>query len=317
MTLQKTALASTREVYGKTLVELGRENPDVVVLGGDLNVSTFTTLFAKEFPDRFFDFGAAEQNILSVAAGLASSGKVPFCSTFAVFGTGRAFDQIRVGIAQPRLNVKLVCTHAGLLTGEDGISAQAIEDLALMLSLPTMTVLAPADGPETVQAVRAAAAFRGPVYVRLYRPATPVVHAGPCRFQIGVAEELHPGGGVTIVACGSMVAAALEAAELLKGDGVSCRVLNLHTLRPADEAAIEQAARETGALVTAEEHYIHGGLGSVVAGIVARTCPVPVEFVGVTRYAESGKPAELLEKYGLTAKHVAAAARRALGRKRG
>jgi transketolase len=312
-----TATASTREVYGHALVDLGRENRDVVVLGGDLNVSTFTTLFAKEFPDRFFDFGPAEQHILSTAAGLASSGKVPFCSTFAVFGTGRAFDQIRVGIAQPRLNVKLVCTHAGLLTGEDGVSAQSIEDMALMCSLPTMTVIAPSDGPETAQAVRAAAVAPGPVYIRLYRPATPVIHSDDYIFRIGVAETERQGDDVTVVACGSMVPTALDAAELLASAGVSCRVINLHTLRPTDEETIERAARETGALVTAEEHFIHGGLGSIVAGVVARTYPVPVEFVGVTRYAESGKSAELLEKYGLTAAHVAEAARRALARKRG
>ena len=313
----QVATVSTRETFGKTLVDLGRENPDIVVLGGDLNVSTFTSLFAAEFPDRFFDLGAAEQNILSIAAGLASAGKIPFCSTFAVFGTGRAFDQIRLGIAQPRLNVKLVCTHAGLITGEDGISAQSIEDLALMCSLPTMTVLAPADGPETVQAVRTAAAIKGPVYIRLYRPATPVVHPNGCNFQLGVAETLRDGGDLTIIACGSMVAGALEAADLLASQGISSRVLNLHTLHPADEKAIEKAARETGALVTAEEHYIHGGLGSVVAGAVARSHPVPVEFVGVTRYAESGKSGELLEKYGLTPAHIAQAAQRALARKAG
>ena len=309
--------ASTREAFGHTLLELGRENPDIVVLGGDLNVSTFTTLFAREFPDRFFDFGPSEQNILSAAAGLASSGKIPFCATFAVFGTGRAFDQIRVGVAQPRLNVKLVCTHAGLLTGEDGVSAQSIEDVALMLSLPTMTVITPCDAPEAAQAVRAAVSIPGPVYIRLYRPATPVVHADDYAIRVGVAETLRSGDDVTIVACGSMVPAALEAAELLAAEGTSCRVLNMHTLRPADEAAIEAAARETGALVTAEDHFVHGGLGSVVAGVVARTWPVPMEFVGVTRYAESGTSAELLEKYGLTAAHVAQAARKALARKTG
>ena len=309
--------ASTREAYGAALVELGRENPDIVVLGGDLNVSTFTTPFAKEFPDRFFDFGAAEQNILSVAAGLASAGKVPFCSTFAVFGTGRAFDQMRVGVAQPSMNVKLVCTHAGLITGEDGVSAQAIEDVALMLSLPTVTVLTPSDGPETVAAVRAAAEIDGPVYVRLYRPALPVLHSNGYEFRLGEAETLREGGDVTLVACGSMVATTLEAAESLAADGLSARVLNMHTLRPFDEEAVARAARETGALVTAEEHYVHGGLASLVAGVVAGTHPVPVEVVGVRQYAESGASAELVEKYGLSASHVAAAARKALARKRG
>lgn len=307
--------ASTRETFGNTLVELGRENPNIVVLGGDLNVSTFAHLFAKEFPDRFFDFGPAEQNILSVAAGLAASGKIPFCSTFAVFGTGRAFDQIRVGIAHSNLNVKLVCTHAGLLTGEDGVSAQGIEDLALMCSLPTMNVVAPADGPETALAVRTAADTPGPFYIRLYRPATPVVHSEPYKFKIGEAELLSEGSDLTIIACGSMVSTAVEASSILQEKGISARVLNMHTLKPTDSKAIEKAARETGAIVTAEEHYIHGGLGSVVAGVAAQTFPVPIEFVGVTQYAESGKPAELLEKYGLTSQDIVASSIRALGRK--
>ena len=311
-------MASTREAYGKTLVALGHENPDIVVLGADLNRSTFTYLFAREFPERFFDFGAAEQNMLGAAAGLAASGKVPFCSTFAVFGTGRAFDQIRVGVAQPHLNVKLVCTHAGLLTGEDGMSAQAIEDVALMCSLPGMTVITPADAVETAQAVRAAAAYRGPVYLRLYRPATPVVHpSGECRFAIGRAEELRAGGDVTLIACGTMVAAALEAAETLAQDGIACRVVNMATVKPLDEEAVVRAARETRAIVTAEEHYVHGGLASAVGQVLGRRHPVPLEVVGVDRYAESGAPAQLLEKYGLTARDVAAAARRALARKAG
>ncbi|MBI2935789.1 MAG: transketolase family protein [Chloroflexi bacterium] len=316
MTQQKGAMAATREVYGKTLVELGRENPDIVVLGGDLNKSTNTTFFAKEFPDRFFDLGAAEQNIMGIAAGLASAGKIPFCSTFAVFGTGRPFDQIRVSIAQPGLNVKIVCTHAGVITGEDGMSAQSIEDLALMCSLPTFTVVAPADGPETVQAVRTAANHRGPFYIRLYRPATPIVHPDGCGFQLGVAEQLREGKDVTIAACGVIVASALEAADVLSKEGIACRVLNVHTLQPLDEEALERAARETGAIVTVEEHYVHGGLGSLVAQAVSRRHPVPVEFVALTRYAESGKPNELLEKYGLTATHIASAVRNVLRRKR-
>lgn len=310
------ATASTRETFGKTLLEMGRENPDIVVLGGDLNKSTFAHLFGAEFPERFFDVGAAEQNMLSAAAGMASAGKLPVCTTFSVFGTGRAFDQIRVGIAQPRLNVKLVCTHAGLLTGEDGASAQSLEDLALMCSLPTMTVLTPADGPETAAAVRAALAMDGPVYVRLYRTSTPVVHDDGFRFEIGVIETLRDGTDVTLVGCGPIVAAALEAADALSAEGVSARVLNVSTLKPLDEGAIERAARETGALVTAEDHYVNGGLGSAVASALARTQPAPQEFVAVTQYAESGPPAALHEKYGLTAGDIAAAARRAIARKR-
>lgn len=307
--------ASTREAFGNTLVELGRENPNIVVLGGDLNVSTFAHLFAQEFPDRFFDFGPAEQNILSVAAGLAASGKIPFCSTFAVFGTGRAFDQIRVGIAHSKLNVKLVCTHAGLLTGEDGVSAQGIEDLALMCSLPTMTVIAPADGPETALAVRAAAETPGPFYIRLYRPATPVIHSREYSFKIGQAELLRQGSDLTIIACGSMVSTAIVASGILEEKGISARVVNMHTLKPTDSITIENAARETGAIVTAEEHYIHGGLASVIAGVTSQTFPVPIEFVGVTEYAESGKPAELLEKYGLTSQDIVSSALKVLERK--
>lgn len=306
--------ASTREFYGKALVELGHANPDIVVLGGDLNVSTFTTLFAKEFPHRFFDVGAAEQNMLSIAAGLAASGKIPFCSTFTVFAS-RALDQIRLGIAQPELNVKLVCTHAGLHTGEDGVSAQGIEDLALMCSLPTMTVLAPADGPETIKAVHAAVEMQGPVYIRLYRPATPIVHSEDCRFQIGLGEVLKDGTDITIICCGSMVATSLRASDLLASQGISARVINFHTLHPADEDVVVKAAQETGAIVTVEEHYVHGGLGSIVAGITARKFPVPVEFVGITQYAESGKANELLVKYGLNDTNVVEAAQRALSRK--
>jgi len=310
-----TTTMSTRETYGQTLVEIGRENPDIVVLGGDLNVSTCAHLFAQEFPDRFFDLGPAEQNILSIAAGLAASGKIPFCSTFAVFGTGRAFDQIRVGIAQSGLNVKLVCTHAGLITGEDGISAQAIEDLSLMCSLPSMTVLAPADGPETISAVRAAAETPGPFYLRLYRPPTPVIHSNSFKFQLGQAELLQEGEDITIIACGSMVPGAMEAASLAAAQGISCRVLNVSTIQPIDVTAIEKAARDTGAIVTVEEHLIRGGLGSIVATVAASTKPIPMELVGLTGYAESGKPGELLEKYGLTPRHIVEAIHRCVGRK--
>ena len=309
------ATAVTRQVYGQTLLELGRDDANIVVLGGDLNISTFIYLFAQEFPQRFFDLGAAEQNIMSVAAGLASAGKTVFASTFAVFATSRPFDQIRVGIAQPHLNVKIVATHAGILTGEDGISAQAIEDVALMCSLPGFTVVVPADGPETAAAVRAAARTFGPFYVRLSRPATPVVHQEGYPFQLGKAEVMRPGSDVTVVAYGIMVHAALEAAESLAKEGVSCRVMNLATLKSVDEDGLAQAARETGALVTAEEHYIHGGLNSIVAQVVARSHPAPVEAVALTRYAESGKSDLLLQKYGLTAADIVAAARRALARK--
>ncbi len=310
------AKAATRERFGDVLLRLGEENPNVVFIGGDLNVSVHSDRFGKRFPDRFFDMGAAEQNMMSIAAGLASAGKVPFVGTFAVFATGRAYDQIRVGIAQSRLSVKIVATHAGITTGEDGISAQSVEDVALMCALPTFTVIVPADVVETEQAVRAAAATDGPFYIRLSRPATPVVLPPSYRFQIGRAATVREGTDLTIIACGIMVAAALEAAERLAGQGVQCRVLNMATLRPIDEEAIARAAAETGAIVTAEEHLRAGGLGSIVASVVAQRRPVPIEFVALPDgYAESGKPEELLVKYHLTAADVEGAARRVLRRK--
>ena len=309
--------AVTREVFGRTLVELGREDPNIVVLGGDLNVSTFAHLFGQEFPERFFDMGPAEQNIMSIAAGLASSGKTAFATTFAVFGTGRPYDQIRLGIAQPGASVKIVCTHAGITVGEDGISAQSIEDLALMCALPGFRVIVPADGPETAEAVRVAAREPGPFYIRLSRAATPVVHEDGFAFRLGKAETMRAGGAVTIIACGIMVAAALEAAESLAKDGVQCRVINMATLQPLDEEAVVLAASETGVVVTVEEHYRNGGLGSLVAQVLGRRVAVPLEVVALDGYAESGKPDQLLAKYGLSADDVESAVRRALERKSG
>ena len=309
------AAAAGREIYGRTLLTMAEDFPDLVVLGGDLNVSTFVHLWRDAYPDRFFDFGPAEQNIVGVAAGLAAAGKIPFVSTFSVFGTGRPYDQLRVLVSQPGLNVKLVCTHAGILTGEDGMSAHSIEDLALMCALPSFRVVVPTDAPETEQAVRAAATTTGPVYVRLSRAATPVVHGDGYEFRMGQADLLRGGGDVAIIANGSLVAPALDAAGILAGEGIDARVVNLHTLAPADADAIVAAARETGAIVSAEEHYIHGGLGSVVAGIVARHCPVPVEMVALHGYTGSGPAQELMAKNGLTAAGVAKAARRALARK--
>ena len=314
MTTQR-ATAATRETYGRTLLTMADEFPDIVVLGGDLNVSTFVHLWRDQHPDRFFDFGPAEQNIVGVAAGLAAAGKIPFVSTFSVFGTGRPYDQLRVLISQPSLNVKLVCTHAGILTGEDGMSAHSIEDLSLMCALPSFTVITPADAPEAEQAIRAVAASDGPVYVRLSRAATPVVHDNGYDFKIGQADVMRSGGDVSVIAAGSLVAPALDAADRLAGQGIDARVINLHTLAPADEDAIITAAQETGAIVTAEEHYIHGGLGSVVAGVLSRHCPVPVEMVALHGYTSSGPANELMQKNGLTADGVEQAVHRALKRK--
>jgi transketolase len=309
---------ATREAYGRTLVELGRQNPDIVVLDADLSKSTMTKYFAAEFPGRFFDCGIAEQNMAGIAAGLAASGKIPFASTFAVFMPGRCFDQIRMSIAQPGLNVKLVSTHGGISVGEDGISHQAIEDLALAGALPGFTVIVPADGIETAQAIRAAAATEGPFYVRLGRPKVPVIYDDSYRFQLGKAVILRPGKQVTVIAIGVMVAAALEAAATLEKSGIDCRVLNMPTLKPLDEAAVIQAAAETGAVVTAEEHLEHGGLGSAVARVLAKQQPVPVEFISMQdRYAESGSPAKLMERYGLTAGDIERAVQKVLERKAG
>ena len=308
---------SLRETYGQTLVELGRENPDIVVLDADLSRSTMTQIFAREFPERFFDCGIAEQNMVSIAAGLAASGKIPFASTFAVFVPGRCFDQIRMSIAQPGLNVKLVATHGGISVGEDGTSHHSIEDLALIGSLPGFTVIVPADAIETAQAVRVAAAGYGPFYIRLCRPKLPLVYGESYRFVLGKAVTMRQGRDVAIIAIGLMVKAALEAAENLKREGINCRVLNMPTLKPIDEAAIVEAAAETGAIVTAEEHLEHGGLGSIVARVLARHQPVPAEFVAIKdTYAKSGKPAELLQRYGLTAKDIEQGVRRVIKRKR-
>ena len=312
---QSLPKVATREAYGKALVELGRENPDIVVLGGDLNKSTFVHLFAAEFPDRFFDFGPAEQNIMGVAAGMAASGKVPFVSTFSVFGMCRPFDQVRVSIAQPHLGVKIVCTHAGILTGEDGMSAHGIEDLSLACSLPGFTVVAPSDAVEAVAAVRAAAETPGPFYVRLYRPATPVMHSDGYEFRLGEGDVVRQGKDASIIATGVMVATALEAAEALASRGVSCRVINIHTLCPLDENVIAKAARDTGGIVTVEEHLSHGGLGSRVAQVLGRKAPAPMEMVALHGYTESGDPALLMKKYHLAAEDVEAAVWRLLERK--
>jgi transketolase len=307
---------SLRETYGRTLVELGKENKDVVVLDADLAPSTMTRYFAAAFPERFFEVGIAEQNMIGIAAGLAASGKIPFASTFAVFAPGRCFDQIRVAVAQGKENVKIVVTHAGVTVGEDGESHQALEDLALICSLPGFTVIVPADAIETDLALRAAAAHFGPVYIRLPRPKLPLVYDKNYRFEIGKAVTLRPGKDVTVIAIGVEVAEAVKAAETLSREDVSCRVINMPTLKPIDEAAIIEAAAETGAIVTAEEHQEHGGLGSAVARIVAMHQPVPMEFIAVKDvWGTSGTPEQLLERYGLTSKDIVQAVRRVVKRK--
>ena len=314
MVAQKTT-ASTRESYGRTLLDMAEEYPGIVVLGGDLNVSVFTHLWRDKYPERFFDFGPAEQNIIGVAAGLAASGKIPFVSTFAVFGVGRPFDQLRVLVAQAHLNVKLVCTHAGILTGEDGMSAHGIEDLALACSLAGFNVVVPSDAVEAAQAVRTAAQIEGPFYIRLSRAAIPLVHDSEYRFVLGRSEVLREGRDLTIIATGVMVSVGLDAAELLAQSGIDARVINMATLKPADEETILAAARETGAIVTAEEHYIHGGLGSIVAQVLGQGHPVPMEIVALHGYSESGKAEELMAKNGLSPDGLRVAAEKVLRRK--
>lgn len=309
------AVASTREAYGRTLLELAESDPGIVVLGGDLNVSVFTHLWRDQYPDRFFDFGPAEQNLIGVGAGLAASGKIPFVSTFAVFGVGRPFDQLRVLVAQSNLNLKLVCTHAGVLTGEDGMSAHAIEDLALACSLVGFTVICPSDAVEVAQVIPIVARTPGPFYVRLSRAATPVIHGPDYRFTLGRSEVARDGQDVTIIATGMMVYVALEAAELLAQESIQARVVNMHTLKPVDEESILAAARETGAIVTAEEHYIHGGLGSIVGQVVGQHHPVPLEMVAITGYTGSGKGEELMKECGLTPENLMESAQRAVRRK--
>ncbi len=308
--------AATREAYGAALLRLAREGYDIVALDADLSASTGGNKLASEFPDRWFTVGAAEANMISIAAGLAATGKTVFAASFAVFMPGHCYDQIRVQIAQQRMNVKLVASHGGVSVGEDGASAQAIEDLALMTALPGMNVVVPCDVVEAEAAMVAAAQDAEPWYIRVGRPKLPVVYSDGPRFELGRADRLRDGSDVTLIACGLLVEPTLRAAELLAGEGVSARVLNVATLKPLNETAIIAAARETGAIVTAEEHNVIGGLGSAVARVLALHAPTPMEQVGVAdRFGESGPWQALLERFELTPKAVVDAARRALARK--
>ena len=310
------AEASTRETYGRTLVELGRQNKDIVVLDADLSSSTMTNFFSREFPDRFLDCGLTEQNMVCIAAGLAASGKIVFVSTFAIFVSCRCFDQLRLCLSQPELNVKIVATHGGITVGEDGSSHHAIEDLALCCALPSFTVVVPADAVEAAEAIRVAASEYGPFYIRLSRPKTPIVYPESYHFTLGKAVTMRQGKDATVIAMGIMVAKALEAADILARQGIDCRVINMHTLKPLDEAVVVKAASETGAIVVAEEHLAQGGLGSRVAQTTAREKPVPMEFVNLgDRYALSGKAEELLQRYGLTARDIEESVKLAVKRK--
>ena len=293
---------STREAFGLALVKLGEQYPDVVVLDGDVHNSTRTDFFAKKFPDRFFNVGIAESNLVGVAAGLASSGKRSWLASFACFVMCNAYDQLRMSVAFPGLDVKVVGTHAGISIGEDGPSQMGIEDISLACSLPGFTVVVPADEPSMMEAVPAVAKITTPAYVRAGRPNVPVVYPDGCAFRLGKANKLREGKEVTIIANGLMVSGALDAADQLAGKNVQARVLDMHTVKPLDDAAVLAAAKETGRIVVAEEHLLHGGLCSAVAMSAARQHPVPMRFVALRdTFAESGTPEGLLAKYGLTA----------------
>lgn len=298
------AKRATRESYGEALMLCG-ENKNVVVLDADLSKSTKTEVFKKKYPERFINLGIAEGNMMSVAAGLAACGKIPFASSFAMFAAGRAFEQIRNSIGYPHLNVKIGATHAGISVGEDGATHQCLEDIALMRSIPGMVIINPADDIEAMQAVRAACDHDGPVYMRFGRLAVPDINDENYKFEIGKGVQLSDGNDASIIATGLMVNTALEAKEILKQEGINARVINIHTIKPIDEDIIIKAAKETGAIVTAEEHYIMGGLGSAVCETICKSCPVPVKIIGTDRFGASGKPAELFEAYGLTAENIA------------
>lgn len=300
-----------RNVFGEALLDLCRENPKVVVLDGDLGNSTRTHYVREAFPDRFFNIGLAESNLVSIGSGLASCGFIPFLTSFSSFLLCNAYDQLRLSIALAELNAKVACSHGGITLGKDGPTAMGIEDFALVGGLPTFVMLVPGSPGIMRQAVYAAAEYEGPVWLRSSRVRMPYVYPeDDCPFRIGKANQVREGGDLTIIACGLMVAAALDAAAMLAEERIEARVVDMHTLRPMDAEAIEAAARETGAIVTAEEHLLYGGMGSNVARIVASTHPVPMRFVGLADgYAESGIPEALLEKYGLTARDIAEAAR--------
>ena len=297
---------ATRESYGNALAELGREHGNLVVLDADLAGATKTSTFKKEFPDRHFDCGIAEGNMMAVAAGLASMGMVPFASTFAMFAAGRAFEQVRNSIGYPHLNVKIGATHGGISVGEDGASHQCCEDFALMRSIPGMTVICPADDVEARAAVKAAYEFEGPVYLRFGRSGVPVFHdEASFRFEIGKGEVLQDGSDVAVIATGIMVSEAIKAGEELKAQGINARIINLSTIKPLDEELILKAARECGKVVTCEEHSVIGGLGEAVSALLAEKLPTPVRRIGVDdEFGHSGPAADLLKDFGLSAENI-------------
>jgi len=309
-------MESQRSYFAKALIELGEKNPNVVVVGADTTESIKTLEFGKKFPDRLFNVGISEQNMISIAAGLAAAGKIAFASTYAVFGVAHTYNVIRQNIAYTKLPVKLFCSHAGITVGQDGATHQLNEDIALMRGIPNMTVLVPADGPQTAKCTHAAATWTGPVYCRFSRANFPTVTSLEDPFAIGPAYVMRDGSDVTLAACGIMVSRCLEAAAALEADGISARVINVPTVKPLDGPSLSKAARETGGIVAAEEHTVVHGLGAAIASAVAQSRPVPMEFVGVQDvFGESGDAFELMEKYGLTASKVAEAAQRVVKRR--
>ncbi len=313
----KLKMVPTRDGFGEGLVELGRKNKDIVVLSADLTDSTRANWFKKEFPERFFGLGVAEQDMFGTAAGFALEGKIPFACTFGVFASGRAWDQIRVSIAYMDLNVKIVGTHGGVSVGGDGATHQALEEIALMRILPNMTLIVPCDAVEAKKATIEAAHLKGPVYLRLGRSGTPVITKEADTFKLGKADVLRDGRDVSIFACGQMVWEALLACDILKKEGIDARIINLHTPKPIDRGCIIKAAKETGAIVTVEEHTIAGGFGSAISEVVIENCPVPIKFIGVKdKFGVSGEPDELFEHFGLKAKDIVHAAKAAIAMKR-
>ena len=304
--MAETVKKATRESYGLALVELGKENPDVVVLDADLAEATKSGFFKEKFPERFVDCGIAECNMIGVAAGLATCGKIPFASSFAMFAAGRAFEQVRNSVGYPHLNVKIAGSHAGISVGEDGATHQCLEDLALMRTIPGMVVLNPADHYEMQAAVRAAAAYKGPVYIRLGRLAVESFNnSDGYKFEIGKGVTLRDGKDITVIATGLMVSRALEAVRQLEKEGIDARLVNLHTLKPIDREIIVKAAKETGKIVTVEEHNVIGGLGDAVGSVLCEEYPVPLVKIGVNDvFGHSGPAVALLDQYGLNASHV-------------
>ncbi|MFH1825177.1 MAG: transketolase family protein [Candidatus Firestonebacteria bacterium] len=307
----------TREAMGETLVKLGKINKNIVVLDADLSKSTMTNKFAKEFPDRFFDMGIAEQDMITTSAGLALTGKIPFCATYGVFLPGRCWDQVRISVCYSNLNVKLCCAHGGVSVGADGATHQALEDVALLRCLPNMVIIMPADAIEMVKCVEAVAKYVGPVAIRFGREKVPIITKPEDVFEIGKANLIREGSDVTIIGSGGLILyECLLAAEELAKKKISVRIINMHTIKPIDESAIIKAAKETGAIVTAEEHQVMGGLGSAIAEVVVKNTTVPMEFIGIQdRFGESGTPRELFDEFELSAKFIQQAVEKVLKRK--